>query len=113
MRYIEKERQIESEITKILRERFCFRFIILEGQEKRIGEQGLENRLIGMVANCNICKASENWLGRFSTIEQISNGKLWLLQYLLPEGLTEQDKEAIVHAITNTKEEIGRINESV
>jgi hypothetical protein len=113
MRYIEKERQIESEITKMLRERFYFRFIILEGQEKRIGKQGLENRLIGTVANCNICKASENWLGKFSTIEQISNGKLWLLQYLAAEGLTEQDKEAIVHEITNSKEKIGRINESV
>jgi hypothetical protein len=52
----EKERQIESEIAEILRERFCFRFIILEGQEKRIGEQGLESRLIGTVSNCNICK---------------------------------------------------------
>jgi hypothetical protein len=112
LRYIEKERQIESEITKILRERFCFRFIILEGQEKRIGEQGLESRLIGTVSNCNICKPSENWLGRFSTIEQIRNGKVWLLQYVAAEGLTEQDKEAIVHAITNTKEKIGKINES-
>jgi hypothetical protein len=113
MRYIEKERQIEAEITKILHSKFSFKYIILEGQEQRIGKQGLESRLIGTVANCNICKPSENWLGRFSTIEEIRNGKLWLSQYLTAEILTEQDKEAIAHTITDTKEKISRINESV
>jgi len=96
-----------------VRARFSFRYIVFEGQEKRIGQQGLESRLIGTVANCNRCKASKNWLGRFSTIEHIRNGKLWLSQYLAAEDTTEQDKESIAHAITNTKEEIGRINESV
>jgi hypothetical protein len=85
----------------------------LEEQEIGIGEQGLESRLIGTVANCNRCKASKNWLGRFSTIEEIRNGKLWLSQYLTAEILTEQDKEAIAHTITDTKEKISRINESV
>jgi hypothetical protein len=45
MRYIEKERQIESEITKILRARFSLRYIVLEEQEIRIGEQGLESQV--------------------------------------------------------------------
>ena len=76
MRNIEKEKQIESEISKILRDTFSFRFIALEGQQKRIGKEGLESRLIGTIANCNVCKPSENWLGRFSTIERIRNGKL-------------------------------------
>jgi hypothetical protein len=79
----------------------------LEDQEKRIGKQGLESRLIGTVANCNICKASENWLGRFSAIEQIRNGKLWLSQYLTAEDTTEQDKEAIAYVITNTKDKMN------
>jgi hypothetical protein len=66
---MEKEKQIESEISKMLRERFSFRFIALEGQQKRIGKEGLESRLIGTVSNCNVCNASESWLGRFSPIE--------------------------------------------
>lgn len=33
MRNMEKEKQIESEISKILREGFSFRFIVLEGQQ--------------------------------------------------------------------------------
>jgi hypothetical protein len=53
MRNIEKEKQIESEISKILRDTFSFRFIALEGQQKRIGKEELECRLIGTVANCN------------------------------------------------------------
>jgi hypothetical protein len=71
MRNIEKEKQIESEISKILRERFSFRFIVLEGQQKRIGKEGLESRLIGTIANCNVCKASDSWLGKSSPIEHI------------------------------------------
>ena len=55
MRNIEKEKQIESEIGKVLRERFSFRFIVLEGQQNRIGKEALEARLIGTVAGCNVC----------------------------------------------------------
>jgi hypothetical protein len=107
MRNIEKEKQIESEISKILRYTFSFRFIALEGQQKRIGKEGLESRLIGTIANCNVCKPSENWLGRFSTLERIRNGKLWLSQYLIAEGITEQDKKDIVRAIASTTENIS------
>ena len=104
MRNVVKEKQIESDISKILRERFSFRFIVLEGQQTRFGKEGIESRLIGTVASCNVCKASESWLGRSSPVEQIRNGKLWLTQYLVSEDITEQDKEDIMHAITNTKE---------
>jgi hypothetical protein len=106
MRNIEKEKQIESEISKILRDTFSFRFIALEGQQKRIGKEGLESRLIGTVANCNVCKPSEYWLGRFSTIERIRNGKLWLSQYLVAKDITDQDKKDIVRAIASTAENI-------
>jgi hypothetical protein len=108
MRNIEKEKQIESDISKILRERFSFRVTILEGQQTRIGKEGLESRLIGTVASCNVCKASESWLGRFSPIEEIRSGKLWLSQYLASEDITDQDKEDIVRAITNTKEKLSQ-----
>lgn len=73
-----------------MRERFIFRSIVLEGQQKR--KEGLESRLIGTVAGSNVCKASDSWLGRSSPIEHIKNGKLWLLQYLVAEGIREQDK---------------------
>jgi hypothetical protein len=70
LRNIEKEKQIESDITKTLHERFPFRFIPFQGQERRriIGKEGLESRLIGTVAKCNVCKPSDNWLGRYSPV---------------------------------------------
>ena len=104
MRNMQKEKQIESEINTLMRERFSFRFIVLEGQQKRIGKEGFESRLIWTVAGCNTCKASETWLGRSSPIGDIKNGKLWLPQYPSAEDITDQDKEDIMSAIINTKE---------
>jgi hypothetical protein len=67
LRNIQKERDVESQITELLRNRFYFRFIPLEGQEKRMGKIGIESRLIGTVTSCKLCKASDYWLGKFST----------------------------------------------
>src|ERR671931_75543 len=62
MRNIQKEKEIESTITKILREKFSFRFIPFdEGQaKKRIHTVGIESKLIGTVARCNVCKPSSD-----------------------------------------------------
>lgn len=42
LRDIGEERRIEAEVTRILREGFSFRFIVLEGQAERMGSEGLE-----------------------------------------------------------------------
>ena len=78
LRNIEKERDIEYQITELLRKGFYFRLISLEGQKKRMGKSGIESRLIGQVASCEVCKPSDDWLGKFSTKPPIKNGKLWL-----------------------------------
>src|SRR5919198_4378919 len=105
MRNIQKEKEIESTITKILREKFSFRFIPFDESQakKRIGGSGIEeSKLIGIVASCNLCKASANWLGKYSPILKIRNGKLWLSEeggggggeeYLNSPGLTEKERE--------------------
>jgi hypothetical protein len=89
----------ESQITKILRETFSFRYIPVESQETRIGKEGLESRLIRTISCCSLCQPSNNWLGKYSPIPEIRNGKLWLSQYLHSTPLTEQDKTDIVTAI--------------
>jgi hypothetical protein len=104
MRNIDKERQIELEITNTFREKFYFRFISFEGEAKRIGTLGIESKLIGTVASCNLCKPSDNWLGKCSPLIQIKNGKLWLSQHLTSAGLTELDKSDIEDAIIKTKQ---------
>lgn len=76
-------------MTRILRERFTFRWIELEGQERRMGSQGLEAVLIGTLARCGECRPSSNWLGRFSPKPKIARSGLWLEQFLQAAELTE------------------------
>jgi hypothetical protein len=98
-----KERKIESQVTNILREMFYFRFIVLDGQIKRIGSKGLESKLIGTVANCPICKHTDNWLGIHSPIPKIRDGKLWLSQYLDTPEISLEDKQILSQVISNTE----------
>ena len=90
-RDLEKEKQIECQVTRILRERFSFRWIELAGQERRMGRLGLEAKLIGTLARCGECCVSPNWLGRFSPKPKIVQSGLWLEQHLQAPELTENE----------------------
>lgn len=94
-RNIDKEKRIESKITRILRERFSFRFIMIDTQIERMGSKGLEKRLIGTIANCKLCKSSDNWLGKYAPKKQIKikESGLWLVQHLKANGINENDKK--------------------
>ena len=102
-RNIDQEKRIESEITRILRERFSFRFIMTYTKIERMGSKGLESSLIGTVASCKLCKPSNNWLGKHSPKKQIKESGLWLVQHLEASGIRENDKETILNAIRMTK----------
>jgi hypothetical protein len=99
-RIIEYERKVEEQITKLLREKFFFRFISLEDEAVRIGSEGMESKLIGSVATCEICSSSPDWLGKFSPKAEICKGKLWLSQGLKSSGLNEKDKNLLESVIT-------------
>ena len=104
LRDIVKEKDIESHITKLLRQQFSFRFIIVNNQAERIGGKGLKSSLIGTVSHCKLCKPSDNWLGRFSRTKQIENSGLWLVQHLDSEGINNLDKENISISIKSAKD---------
>jgi len=70
-RDIKKERKTEEEITWVLREKFCFRCITINGETLRMGNTGLESSLIATVAQCGQCRPSPNWLGKHSPVEKI------------------------------------------
>lgn len=99
LRDIAKEKSIESEITRILRENFSFRFIVLDVQVPRMGSKGLESSLIGTVAHCSVCRPSKNWLGNFSPIAKIRETGLWQIQHLKAESINETDMRVIEEAI--------------
>jgi len=103
LRNIRKEKEIESEITRILRENFSFRFILLSSQRERMGSKGLESSLIGTIAHCQLCKPSNNWLGNYSPKARIRGSGLWQVQHLNADGINETDKEAILNAMIRTK----------
>lgn len=94
-RDVEKEKQIEDQVTRILRERFAFRWIELEGEGRRMGSQGLEAVLIGTLARCGECSPSSNWLGRFSPKPKIAQNGLWLEQHLQALEVTEDRMKEI------------------
>jgi hypothetical protein len=101
-RDIDKERELETEITRLLRSNFSFRFIELTGQTRRMGPTGLESSLIGTLALCSLCKPSNNWLGKHSPKDQIRNGKLWLVQHLRANPINEEDRRALLESRETT-----------
>jgi len=89
LRNIKKEKDIEFEVTKILRQNFSFKFVIMDNEFSRMGKNGLESSLIGTVAQCKQCKSSNNWLGNYSPKNQIIESGLWLIQHLKSNKITK------------------------
>lgn len=87
-RDVEKERLTEREVTRNLRERFSFRWIEVEGQEQRMGSEGLEAALIGTLSACRECRPGAGWLGQFSPKPKITQSGLWLEQHLNAPSLS-------------------------
>jgi len=98
LRDIEKEIEIESEITIILRKNFSFRYLELGSQAERMGTAGLESSLIGTISHCKLCRPSNKWLGKDSPKKQIKESGLWLVQHLKANGINERDKKIISSA---------------
>jgi hypothetical protein len=100
LRDVEKEKAVESEVTLVLRERFTFRWIALDGEEQRLGHDGLEAAFIGALAGCILCGPSEQWLGLCSPKPKIVSSGLWLEQHLTHPGLTPDRLALIERALT-------------
>lgn len=88
-RDIQKERHVENEVSRLLREKFSFRWIELADEKLRLGSEGLEASFIGTLGRCSECHPSANWLGRFSPKPKIAESGLWLEQHLGSIGFTE------------------------
>jgi len=99
LRDIQKEKELETKITEILRLNFSFRFIELNVQAQRMGAKGLESSLIGTLAHCKLCRPSNTWLGSHSPKEEIRKSGLWQVQHLKSQPINEKDKKTILEAI--------------
>jgi len=94
-RIMELEKKVEKQITKIIRERFSLRYIQFDNYKALIGSQGMELKLIGTIAGCNICTPSITWLGRYCPTKAINSGKLWLSQGLNSAAINNDDKNIL------------------
>lgn len=108
LRDVVKEKQVETEITRLLRESFSIRFIVMDRQAERMGASGLERRLIGTVAQCGQCRPSSTWLGHSSPKLQIRSSGLWLIQHLAAPILQAADCQALTEAVASTREWIDK-----
>jgi hypothetical protein len=108
LRDIQKEKEIESEITRILRSNFSFRFILVDDQFARMGSGGLESPLIGTLAQCRLCGPTAHWLGGHFPKNQIRESGLWLIHHLKAKALSESEKSSVLNAIMGTRKWIER-----
>jgi len=99
LRNIPKEKKVEENITKFLRENFYFRFIEIPDEELRIGKSGLEKNLIGTVNQCKVCMPSEEWFGQYSPIIKIRTSGMWQTQHLKNPSLTSHEINKLIAAI--------------
>ena len=103
LRNLDREDEIEANVTTILREGFSFRFVLVEGQEQRMGTAGLEGALIGTVAHCRCCRPSPTWLGNSSPLSKIRESGLWLVQHLKHPPMTAEERLAFSACVARTQ----------
>ena len=90
-RKVAVERQVETNVTALLREEFSFVWIPLADEAERMGSGGLEGRLIGTLAQCSSCVPSPGWLGRHSPDPRIQTSGLWQVQHLKHDPIDDAD----------------------
>ena len=86
----DKQREVEKEVSKYIRENFSFVVFEVKNKEQRLK---LESKLISTISLCEECKPSKNWLGLFSPKEKIRNSGLWNVNELNKEPLSEEEFE--------------------
>lgn len=77
--------KVENEVTKTIQK--VFSFAVLEESDKS-NRKLLKSRIVAEVSKCADCKASPNWIGKYSTKEKIRVSGLWQEQELYKDGFT-------------------------
>ena len=72
-------REIENEVSNILKKHFRFKCIAVENSNERLA---LEEQLIATLSRCPKCLPSEYWLGRYAENELIRESGLWNTQHI-------------------------------
>jgi len=90
----EKQAAVERQVTKYIQNHFSFVVFSVADKSERLA---LEAAMIASVSQCE-CKASAAWLGNSSSVKQIRESGLWLVQHLQGSGLTNQQMQCLEKA---------------
>jgi len=85
---VEKQKQIEQQVTTYMRSNFHFVVFRIDSKDKRLE---LESKIISTVSSCRECKPSLAWFGNFSPKNKIREGGLWIVNELYKQPLTEAE----------------------
>lgn len=72
------EQNIENQVTGYINNSFTVAILEVADKEER---KKLQKQIISVINNCEECKPSKYWLGRFSPKPKIANGKLWMEKF--------------------------------
>lgn len=84
----EKQKQVEQEVSKYIKEYFTFSVLEVVSKEERLD---LESKIISSVSLCEECKPTKNWLGNSSPVNKIRQSGLWLVQGLYKKPLSKEE----------------------
>ena len=89
---IEKLKEIENQVSKIIKSNFSFIVFEVETEQERLE---LEAKIISTVSLCKECEASKEWLGSSSSEHKIRESSLWLKQGLYGTPLMELEYKIV------------------
>lgn len=93
---LEKQQQLEKEVSDIIRNRFSFAVLPMEDKGKRLT---LESQLISPISLCKECGPSSKWFGLHSPKEKIKKSGLWQVNHFYKEPVDHQALDAIQKVI--------------
>ncbi len=95
---LNKQKEIEKKVTKCIQENFSFVVFEVNDKDERLS---LESKIISTISSCKYCKATDNWLGKFSPKEKIRDSGLWLVNECYKIPLTEYEFVYLKHKVLN------------
>jgi len=81
-RDLEREAEIEREVSDVIQRTFSFRYVEIEDENVRMGSTALTHKLIATVASCESCQPTHDWLGLHSPVERIREFGLWQVHHI-------------------------------
>jgi len=91
---------VEDDVSKLLREKFCFRVVKMDDMAYR---NLMERKLISALSSCLQCHPSDKWLGHFTYSEKVRRSGMWNSDYVNETCIiTREEWDEFLVAVTET-----------